>query len=191
MMIRAVIFDCFGVLTTDTWRAFLDSLPQDIDREPAHEANRAYDAGLLTTQEFLGKIQASTGRKPRQVEELSSNEIVKNTQLLSYISELKQTYKIGIISNIATPWIQDAFLSPDELELFDTLVLSYEAGMTKPDPRIYRLACQRLEIEPEEAVFIDDIDRFCRAAEAEGMRAIVYSDFAQLKQDLDAALSRG
>jgi putative hydrolase of the HAD superfamily len=189
-MIKAVIFDCFGVLTTDTWLAFIDTLPPGVDVTQARELNHQYDAGLITRDEFLQGVHEVTGRYPEEVEKLLHTEIAKNTALLDYIRELRSRgLAVGMISNVASNWIRDSFLTPEEQELFDVMVLSFEVGMTKPDPRIFMLACERLRVGPHEAVMIDDIERYCTAARAEGLQAIVYSNMQQLKGDLEPILS--
>lgn len=187
-MIKAIIFDCFGVLTTDTWRAFLDSLPDGTDTSSARELNRQYDAGLITERQFLEQVQASTGRLPEQVEDMASSDVLKNTLLLNYINELKANYKIGLLSNIATDWIRDSFLTMDEQVLFDDMVFSHDVGMTKPDPRIFRLSCQRLGVEPNEAVLVDDVEAYVLSARVIGMEGVIYSDFSQCKHDLEQLL---
>jgi len=57
-------------------------------------------------------------------------------------------------------------------ELFDTVVDSCEVGLRKPNPAIYRLACERLGVDPERAVLLDDIESNLRGAEAAGLRGI-------------------
>lgn len=188
-MIQAIIFDCFGVLTTDTWRAFTDSLPPGVDVDRARDLNRQYGAGLMSKKEFLRQVKEVTDQSPRLIEEVLDSEVAKNTVLLAYIRELKQTYKIGMLSNVATPWITDSFLTTDEQALFDEMIFSYEVGITKPDPRIFMLACERLRVGPHEAVMVDDIKSYCEAAKREGMHAIWYRDFKQFKQDLERILS--
>lgn len=187
-MIKAIIFDCFGVLTTDSWRAFTATLPPD-QRDRASELNRAYDAGMISLAEFLQGIQEATGRQPDLIENLLDNDIVKNTALLKYIAELKPHYKIGMISNIATNWVREKLLTPEEQQLFNDMVFSYEVRVAKPDPRIFHLATQRLGVEANECVFIDDIDRYCEVATEVGMRAIVYQDFGQMQADLTEILN--
>src|SRR5947209_16125494 len=98
-MTRAIIFDCFGVLTTDLWKEFVRSLPED-EREPARELNRAYDRGMLARTDFLREIKQVTGRQPHEVEKLLDDEIYKNTELLDYVRELKKDYKVGLLSNV-------------------------------------------------------------------------------------------
>ncbi len=187
-MIKAVIFDCFGVLTTDTWLAFLDNLPGGANIEAAHDLHRAYNAGLISNTEFLEGMQKTIGQTPPQVEDKLANETVKNTALLDYICELKKDYKIGLLSNVANSWITDALLTTEEQALFDSMIFSYQVGMTKPDPRIFILACQRLGVSTDEAVLVDDIERYCNAAKAEGLQAIPYQNLHQLKQQLEKLL---
>lgn len=183
------MFDNFGVLTTDTWRAFVDSLPKGVDIEKARELNRAYDAGVLSRDEFLDGIKEVTGRQPQEVESLLQEEIAKNLPLLTYIGELKQRgLKIGLLSNIATNWIRETFLTSAEQQLFDEMIFSYEVGMTKPDPRIFELTCKRLGVEPAEAILVDDIDRYCAAAQEAGMQAVTYQNLQQTKQELEDLL---
>lgn len=188
-MIRAIIFDCFGVLTTDLWRAFLDALPAGVDIDRARELNRALDAGIITRQEFIEEIEQLTGKRPPVVETLRHGEFVKNEQLIGYIRELKQSYAIGMISNISSNWIREHLLSADEQQLFDIMVLSHEVGMTKPDPTIYLHAAEMLGIAASECVFLDDSEGHCDGARAVGMHAITYKDFNQAKRELNELLS--
>jgi epoxide hydrolase-like predicted phosphatase len=187
MTIRAIIFDCFGVLTEDLWREFTASLPADEARQ-ARELNHAYDAAMISKQEFLQQVYAVTGRHPDQVEALLDTETHKNIELLSYIDTLKPTYKIGMLSNIATPWIRDKFLTAAEQKLFDDMVFSFEVGMTKPDKKIFELACNRLQVLPAETIFVDDVDRNCEAAQELGMKSIIYTDFASMLRQLHTLL---
>ena len=95
-MIRAIIFDCFGVLTVDTWQEFVTSLPPDQQAE-ASVLNRVYDAGHLSRSEFGQALQDLTGKQPHYVEDMMGNELHKNTDLLALIKELEPSYKIGLL----------------------------------------------------------------------------------------------
>jgi 2-haloacid dehalogenase len=67
---------------------------------------------------------------------------------------------------------------------FTGLVLSADVGINKPDPRIYRILCERHRLDPAACVFIDDSARNVEAARAEGMRGIVFTDAGQLASAL-------
>lgn len=187
-MTKAIIFDCFGVLTADTWREFVRSLPIAQQAEASH-LNHLYGSAELDKQTFLHHIQELTGRQPIDIDLLLDSETSKNYYLLNYIATLKAEYKIGMLSNIATNWIRDEFLTVEEQALFDDMVLSYEVGTTKPDPKIFEIAAERLGVEPNECVFIDDIESYAAAAETVGMHGITYKDFKQMKTELEAALA--
>lgn len=187
-MIKAIIFDCFGVLTTDLWKEFVSTLNAD-DKQPARDLNRALDAGFITTAEFYEQIQKVTGRHPKTVEELINADQDKNILLLDYIKELKSKYKIGLLSNVSSDWVKTTLLSHKDQQLFDDILLSYEVKLVKPDPKIFHIACERLSVEPQECIFIDDGEYNLSGAIAVGMKTILYKEFAQFKSDLEKILN--
>jgi len=60
------------------------------------------------------------------------------------------------------------------IELFDGELISADVGLVKPDPAIFRLACQKFGIQPHESAFIDDAPINAEAAQCAGMRAYVF-----------------
>ena len=66
----------------------------------------------------------------------------------------------------------------------DAVVLSFEAGVAKPDPGIYRRALDALDAVPEEAVFVDDQLAYCEGAEAVGIRP-----FLMMREDRDGGVA--
>lgn len=177
MKIKAVIFDCFGVLTTDGWKQIREEffagdtqlLNQSLDLD------RAVNAGFMDYEEFLREIAHMTGLSRSEVYG-RMNGTVANAMLFDFIRDsLKARYKIGLLSNAADDWLEELF-EPWQVELFDAKVLSYEAGTVKPDPVIYRMIVDKLGVEPEECLFIDDSERYCTAATDLGMVSIHHSD---------------
>jgi FMN phosphatase YigB (HAD superfamily) len=67
-------------------------------------------------------------------------------------------------------------------------VISGEVGLHKPQPEIYLLACERLEVEPREAVFVDDLRENCAGAEAVGMTALLHRDPSETVANLEQLL---
>jgi putative hydrolase of the HAD superfamily len=189
-MIKAVIFDCFGVLTHGGWKDFWTALPSEELRSKAKDLHRSYDVGSLNRTDFTDQLSGLTHTPLAEVQAIFyAVNPVKNVQLLHYIKSLKPNYKIGLLSNVGTSWIEDQLLSSDELALFDNMIFSYRVAMAKPDPRIYLLAARGLEVEPNECVFIDDIAEYCDAARGVGMKAIVYDSFFDFRDNLSRILS--
>lgn len=187
-MITAIIFDCFGVLTIDPWKEFCSSLAPAV-RKQAQDLNYALDGGYITQREFVEQVHKLTGQQTQAIEAVFSPKSPKNHALLEYITELKQQYKIGLISNISSTWITDEFLTTKEQQLFDDMVLSFQVGATKPEPRIFQIACDNLDVQPDQVIFIDDLDLNVTAAQEFGMQGIVYQNFVQTKQALQALLA--
>ncbi len=186
-MIKAIIFDCFGVLTTDTWKEFVATLPES-KRQEARALNRAYGGAYLSTSEFRQAIHKLTGKLPKDLDGMRRQETSINTELLKLIAGLKQSYKIGLLSNIASNWIRDSFLTASEQNLFDDFIFSYEVRMTKPDPRIFALAAGRLNVPVEACVLVDDVEYYGEVARQLGMKFVLYRDFQQAKADLQKLL---
>jgi HAD superfamily hydrolase (TIGR01509 family) len=67
----------------------------------------------------------------------------------------------------------------------EPVIFSHRHGVLKPDPAIFRLACELLEIEPGEAVFIDDLFENVKAARQFGMRAYQFTGVVELTRDLE------
>ncbi len=187
-MTKAIIFDCFGVLTSDIWKEFVNSLPED-QQEPARELNRSHDRGDMSLQEFSRAIFELTGSQPRVVEAIINSDMEKNEMLIGYIKSLKQNYKTAILSNVSSNWIRNSFLNNDEQKLFDEYVLSYEVRMAKPDAEIFVLTAQRLGVACDECVFVDDGEQNCIAASKVGMKSILYVDFESFTAELEKILA--
>jgi FMN phosphatase YigB (HAD superfamily) len=187
-MIKAIIFDCFGVLTADSWKEFVATLPA-AQRQQASDLNRAYGGSHLSKTEFLRAIYDLTGKQPKDIDGMLDHEATKNTELLKLIATFKPTYKIGLLSNVAGNWIRDRFLTPSEQSLFDDFTFSYEVHMTKPDPRIFALAAERLKLPPSACVLVDDVDYYCDIARQQGMQAVLYQNFYQTKSELQKLLA--
>jgi putative hydrolase of the HAD superfamily len=177
-MIRALIFDCFGVLTSGSWDAFCRRHFQDEDTTSwmlARDLNRASDGGYITQQEYHGELAMLTGVEPAKVAEELQGGIVINVELLRVIASYRQEYKIGMLSNVGNNWMERNF-SDEQRALFDACVLSGDTGFVKPDQRAYEFVAAKLGVTPEECAFVDDLKRNVQGAEQTGMTAHLYVD---------------
>jgi epoxide hydrolase-like predicted phosphatase len=191
-MIKAIIFDCFGVLTTQGLEAFYSDYFKD-------SPDKLAEAKKLISQLNLGQLEYDNYiKKMAELSDLSHNVVRDyisnnrpNTRLLAFIAkELKPKYKIGMLSNASPGWL-DKLLSKEDIALFDDIVLSGEVGLAKPQPEIYQLSARRLGVQTNECLFIDDLVHYCEAAQEQGMQAILYKDFEQMKTELEKLLTAG
>lgn len=110
-------------------------------------------------------------------------------ELHDFIGKLRPRYKTGLLSNA---W-SEARKETDErfhlLGVFDVLVYSAEVHLAKPDPRIYKLALERLEVQPQEAIFVDDFLENIAAANALGMHGVRFETSQQAQRDVTKILT--
>ena len=191
-MIKAVIFDFFGVLALRGSESFRKTHFQQDKQKfgKAQELNDEYNRGIIGYDDFIGGL-AQLGEVGREeVLEFTEN-YQPNAELLDYIkNELKPKYKIGIISNAGEDWVMK-ILGQGYQKLFDDIVLSYKISSIKPEAEIYGISAHNLGVKFEECVFIDDILRYCQGAEQVGMNSIWYQNFDEFKAELAKLLAAG
>jgi HAD superfamily hydrolase (TIGR01549 family) len=188
-MIKAIIFDCFGVLITDALSAMIGDL-KTTDPKTAQEIvslTVAANKGLIDPEVSRPAIAKLLGLTYEEYWQKLRTDEVKDTALLGYIQELHQHYKIGLLSNVSRGGITARF-TPDELAVFDALVPSGDTGFAKPSPEAYEITADRLGVRYHECLMIDDREDYCEGAVAVGMQAIHYLSLAQLKKELATRL---
>lgn len=183
-MIKAIIFDFYGVICYEVGSNWYKNRPP---KELVAELKKKYDApsdiGTISEEEFFKGIAPSvklTGEEVR-AEWIAASKIDK--ELIEYIGQLKENYKIAICSNTAPNIFRETLQSNNIENLFDVVVSSSEVRMVKPNPDIYLHTLKELGVEPEEALFIDDRASNLEGAKAVGIRPLLYQNLKQFKTD--------
>lgn len=186
-MIRAVIFDCFGVLCSGSLD-YMRSISPSEHLEEFNELSRAFDRDYVDRAEYVTSAARLLKRSPADIHEIMQNYCIRNDYVVELVRTTHTTHKTALLSNIGRGFIND-FFSRDELdELFDTVVLSSEVGTIKPEQAIYDLTAQRLGVLPEECVMIDDSERNISGAERVGMRGLYFQTLEQCQAELATIL---
>ncbi len=187
-MIKAIIFDCFGVLTSDGWLPFKDKhFGNDTAKnEEATTLNALANSGKIPYTQFLTAVAQLASVSLSELD-MEMHRSVPSEPVLRFIEELKNHFKIGMLSNISGDWLHELF-TEEQISLFDAIALSYETGYAKPDSRAYEVIMERLGCTAEECIYIDDQLRFVDPANDAGMHAIQFKDFEQMKEDINQLL---
>ncbi len=208
MALTAILFDFGGVFTTSPFEAFNRyererGIPRDFIRginatNPDDNAWARLESSRIDLDEFdrLFERESAAAGWPipgRDVVAMLSGDL--RPRMVRALERIRTRFRTACITNnvrsLGHP--EDGPVSPttiraaDVMALFDLVVESSIEGIRKPDPRIYQLACQRLRVAPEEALFIDDLGINCKPAAALGMRTIKVLDEDQALADLEAA----
>jgi len=198
-MVKAVLFDFGGVLVR--------THGQELRRK--WEINLGLNEGELSTLIFESDVahQATLGILPERVIWEHVSEVLKlgdesleqlkkdfwqndqlDMQLVNYLREIRPPYRTGILSNA---WSNGRQLFTEIYhlnEVVDEMIISAEIGMAKPDARIYHYAAEKLGVNPEEAIFIDDMPRNVTGAVNAGMVGIHFVSTSQLLDILSHVL---
>lgn len=183
MAITTIIFDCFGVLYYGD-RGYALDLAHDSKRDRVNELFNQADYGYITADEFMQQVTELLEIEPDELTRRLNNQYLPNTKLMNLLPELRaRGYKTGMLSNVNDSLIGQLFTAAQLEEYFDDIVTSSSVGLVKPSHAIYELAAKRLEVTPEEAIFIDDIERNATAATEVGMHGITYTTYDTLIRD--------
>jgi len=68
------------------------------------------------------------------------------------------------------------------------MIISSKEKLSKPDPKIFLLACERLGVKPEDCVFIGRKESYVEVAQSLGMKGFVYEDFSSFKSQISQLL---
>jgi putative hydrolase of the HAD superfamily len=199
MNLRAVLFDYGLVLSTSPVLSAHQTLieifalgPEIFDR--CYWASRhPYDAGRYVGEAYWQKVAGDAGIRltAEQIQKLIDADILMwsgiNTPMLEWARSVGRAgFKTGILSNIgfelATalennfPWVAE----------FKYTIWSCRVGSAKPEPEIFRSVQEKLQVAPQETLFIDDREENIHAARKAGFVGIVFKDVHQLERDLEA-----
>jgi putative hydrolase of the HAD superfamily len=181
---RAVIFDLWDTLVDFdpvAGRAFQDRVAERLGRDPEDFAALWFKGRSVRESGTLRQYLLGIGVAEELVDELVALRRDSTRSLLAprpgaveTLAELRvRGYRVGLITvcseDVPDVWGDTAF--PD---LFDATVFSCSVGMRKPDPRIYRLACEELGVAPDEAIFVGDgANDELAGAQRVGMQAVL------------------
>jgi putative hydrolase of the HAD superfamily len=181
---RALLVDYGGVLTSNVFDSFRDfcvaeGLDPDSVKRLFREDPRAgamvrrLETGELSQPGFesgfgeLLQIEDRAGLLERMFGALRPDE-----RMLAALRRARaEGIRTGLISNSMGEGRYDRETFG---ELFDSVVISGEVGLRKPQPEIFLLGAERAGVEPEACVFVDDLRENCDGAEAVGMTAILH-----------------
>jgi epoxide hydrolase-like predicted phosphatase len=201
MAIRAIIWDVGGVLVRTEDRTTRQQLAARLGMTYEELGRLIFDSpsavlaalGKITTQAHWESVRKALKLSPEEltaVPDMFWGGDYLDRDLVDYIRSLRPRYRTGLLSNAWDDLRSMLTHKWQIIDAFNQVIISAEVGVTKPDPRIYRIALGRLEVQPYEAVFIDDFAENLEGAQAVGLHTIHFMDPAQARADLEKALGK-
>lgn len=209
-MFKAVLWDFGGVITTSPFEAFNrfeaeQGLPKDFIRginatNPETNAWAKLESNDIDVTEFDDLFAEEAKAKGHEVRgrdvlALLSGDV--RPEMVHALKTIKQSIPVGCITNN----VKNAGTGPgmasnaeragavaEVMSLFDIVIESSKVGMRKPNPEIYKIACREMSVEPQHAIFLDDLGINLKPAKALGMTTIKVLNADQAIAELEQHL---
>lgn len=189
MSLRAVLFDLGGVIVRTEYQAPRQHLAErfgmdydDMDRivfgGGANGSAARATLGEISEEEHWQNVMKVLKRPASEREriraEFFAGDVVDRT-ILDFLRSIKPKYKTGLISN-AWSGLRKYILHEKFDDAFEYMIISAEVRAAKPDPKIYQIALEQLQVKANEAVFVDDFIENIEACKKAGMKGILFKD---------------
>ena len=187
MKYKAIIWDFGGVITSSPFDAFnefeeVNGLPKDIIRtinseNPDMNAWAQFESNSITIDQFddlfLKEAKAKGfDIKGRDIIKLLKGSIREN--MVSFLRELKADFKLGCITNNVKPSSEENTdnETKEAMSIFDHVIESSIVGIRKPNPEIYMMSFDALNVSPDQCIYLDDLGINLKPARELGMTTI-------------------
>jgi putative hydrolase of the HAD superfamily len=204
-MIEAVIWDFGGVLTSSPFEAFARfeverNLPTDIIRrtnatnhwENAWAKFERAEVDLESFDSLFAAESLALGAEVRGKDVLPLLSGDLRPEMVEALKRVKAQFKTGCITNnlpanaIGSASGRSLYIA-EVMILFDHIIESAKIGLRKPDPRIYRMMVEALNVDPKHCVYLDDLGVNLKPAREMGMKTIKVTNASQAIDELEAA----
>ena len=201
----AILWDFGGVFTSSPFEAFNTleervGAPKDFIRQlnavnPDTNAWAQFESNAVSLTEFdqlFADESAAAGHRIAGGDVIARLSGSLRPRMVEVLGICKQHFKVACITNNVKagkgPGMSDdsskAARVAEVMAMFDLVVESSVEGVRKPNPKIYQLACERLEVETDRAIFLDDLGINLKPAKALGMHTIKVLSQEQAIADL-------
>ena len=205
-IIDVVLFDFGGVITASPFEAFAayeqelgiptGSIRKINSTNPDGNAWAKMERNEISLEDFCSLFEEEAAALGLV---LSGNRVLGclsgaiRPQMVRALEVLKERVSIGCITNnMKSGHGSGMSRTPEQAEkiaeimtMFEVVIESAKVGLRKPDPRIYQMACDQLQVAAERCVYLDDLGINCKPAAALGMRAIKVVDPDEALSDLE------
>ncbi len=184
--VRAVIFDCFGVLLAETSQAwFKKYVGTDNESKRIHEdLCRPLDLGQLSEEQFFSTLSEYSKTNASSVRSEWLSGAIPDEATIALVRRLSGAYTLAILSNAPVDFFNDAVVKTGVAAEFDEVIVSSREGSIKPDRELFERTLSRLNVHASEAIFFDDNPKNVEAARALGIRSFVFINAEQARRDL-------
>ncbi len=200
-MIKLIIFDLGKVILDFSFSSVAEGLARSSNhvmyKDPGKVADYLlkhgtdiavkYESGKIRSEDFYNHIKESfcLDLSFNQFKQIWSDIFRENEGVAELIDRLKRDFRLCLLSNTNELHFEFIRKNFPVVNKFDMWVLSYEVGVMKPAPEIYRIALDKAGVGAEEAIFIDDIKGHVQGAQGLGISSVEFKSVAQITRFIE------
>lgn len=195
-MIKNIVFDIGNVLVSFGWKDFFGKFdwPADIYERVVNATVKdpiwnEIDRGVLSDPEVLeGFIKNDPGieKELREMYEDFNGLLTIFEYTEGWILDLRERgYRVYCLSNMSYKAIRECSDAMRFIPMLDGAILSCEVKLIKPDSEIYKFLLDKYSLNPDECIYVDDLEANVRTADELGMHGIVFKDVKQAALAID------
>jgi putative hydrolase of the HAD superfamily len=149
--------------------------------------------GTCAEEEWMAELRLATEMDDAQIDAFMRDfwDVYmgeSNSELIAYFQSLRPRYRTALLSNSFVGARREEEARFGFAAMTDLIVYSHEEGMSKPDRRIYERTWQRLGVQPQEMIFLDDVEPNILAARECGVHAILFENNTKAIAEIEACL---
>jgi len=190
-MIKAIIFDVGGTYAAGSITTFVNKSYKILNIDKTFSTNEQviFDANLnkgLISHENCFKKYFNVPISDEQMAEIKkawTTNWIPTEEMLELVKNLAKSYRLAILSN-SDSLNSEKFEKQGCYKYFDPIILSHELAILKPDIKIYDITLEKLNLNANECLFIDDQEKVLVPARELGMDTILFKSLPQLKEEL-------
>jgi len=188
-MIKNIVFDVNGVLLKFNFKSCLDTFDwtprikqQIADIIFKSELGTEFFEGKIGSITFYKNLIKNFPKRKAEIKQIFQAEFLEHLispdyDTFGFLKEMKKKYNVYILSNMDFSMAESFKNLFNINEHINGALYSYEVGLRKPNPEIFKTLIEKYNIDPNETVYIDDSFRNAKTAETLGFKSFVFRNF--------------
>lgn len=182
---NTLIFDFFGVICSEVAPFWLARyFPAERAAEIKRDLVTLADKGEISQDELFLRLGRISGQTATVVADEWMQHVSIDESMLRLLDECRQDFRIALLTNSPAPFVRQILSNFDLTRRFESILVSSEVSLAKPDHRIYAMMLQRMQVAATECLMIDDNARNVEGAISVGMRGYHFLNELGLKETL-------
>jgi putative hydrolase of the HAD superfamily len=147
-----------------------------------------YETGQISSEEFFGRLKEryKLDMTFDGFRDIWNPIFWENPEVNDAIMYLKsESYPVFLLSNTNELHFSYIIERYPIVHVMDEWILSFEAGVKKPDKRIYDMIFEKMDVDNNDVFYIDDIEQYVKAAKGFGIQGMVFKEAGQLREEIN------